>query len=59
MSTELIDATDDKTVWADSYDRDLTGIFAIKSEVLPNWTAEGLRDRPRLDPCLDSFCPEC
>jgi serine/threonine protein kinase len=33
VSTELIDARDDKTIWADSYDRDLTDIFAIQSEV--------------------------
>jgi TolB-like protein/Flp pilus assembly protein TadD len=33
VSTELIDARDDNTIWADSYDRDLTDIFAIQSEV--------------------------
>ena len=33
VSTELIDAHDDNTVWADSYDRDLTNIFAIQSEI--------------------------
>jgi TolB-like protein len=33
VSTELIDARQDKTIWADSYDRDLTDIFAIQSEV--------------------------
>ena len=33
VSTELVDASDDKTIWADSYDRDLTDIFAIQSEV--------------------------
>jgi TolB-like protein/Tfp pilus assembly protein PilF len=33
VSTELIDASNDSTVWADSYDRDLTDIFAIQSEV--------------------------
>jgi serine/threonine protein kinase/Flp pilus assembly protein TadD len=33
VSTELIDAGNDKTIWADSYDRDLTDIFAIQSEV--------------------------
>jgi serine/threonine protein kinase/Flp pilus assembly protein TadD len=33
ISTELIDAGDDHTVWADSYDRDLTHIFAIQSEI--------------------------
>ena len=33
VSTELIDARNDNTVWADSYDRDLTDIFAIQSEI--------------------------
>jgi serine/threonine protein kinase/Tfp pilus assembly protein PilF len=33
ISTELIDAGNDKTIWADSYDRDLTDIFAIQSEI--------------------------
>jgi serine/threonine protein kinase/Tfp pilus assembly protein PilF len=33
VSTELIDASNDKTIWADSYDRDLTDIFAIQSEI--------------------------
>jgi TolB-like protein/Tfp pilus assembly protein PilF len=33
VSTELIDARKDNTIWADSYDRDLTDIFAIQSEV--------------------------
>ena len=33
VTTELIDARDDKTLWADSYDRDLTDIFAIQSEI--------------------------
>jgi TolB-like protein len=33
VSTELIDARNDNTVWADSYDRDLTDIFAIQIEV--------------------------
>ena len=33
VSTELIDAGNDKTIWADSYDRDLTDIFAIQSEI--------------------------
>ena len=33
VSTELIDARNDNTIWADSYDRDLTDIFAIQSEV--------------------------
>ena len=33
VSTELVDARKDTTIWADSYDRDLTDIFAIQSEV--------------------------
>ena len=33
VSTELIDARNDNTIWADSYDRDLIDIFAIQSEV--------------------------
>jgi TolB-like protein len=33
VSTKLIDARSDKTIWADSYDRDLTDIFAIQSGV--------------------------
>jgi len=33
VSIELVDARDDKTTWADSFDRDLTDIFAIQSEV--------------------------
>ena len=33
MRTKLIDARNDKTIWADSYDRDLTDIFAIQSDV--------------------------
>jgi serine/threonine protein kinase len=33
VSTELVDARNDHTIWADSYDRDLTDIFAIQSEV--------------------------
>jgi serine/threonine protein kinase len=33
VSTELIDARNDNTIWADSYDGDLTDIFAIQSKV--------------------------
>jgi serine/threonine protein kinase/Tfp pilus assembly protein PilF len=33
VSTELVDARNDNTIWADSYDRDLIDIFAIQSEV--------------------------
>jgi eukaryotic-like serine/threonine-protein kinase len=33
VSTELVDARNDNTIWADSYDRDLTDIFAIQIEV--------------------------
>ena len=33
ISTELIEARNDNTIWADSYDRDLTDIFTIQSEI--------------------------
>jgi serine/threonine-protein kinase len=33
ISTELVDARSDNTIWADSYDRDLTDIFTIQSEI--------------------------
>jgi serine/threonine protein kinase len=33
VSTELVDARNDNTILADSYDRDLTDIFAIQSEI--------------------------
>jgi TolB-like protein/Tfp pilus assembly protein PilF len=33
VTTELIDARNDNTIWADSYDRELRDIFAIQSEV--------------------------
>jgi len=33
VSTELVDARNDNTIWADSYDRDLTDIFAIQREI--------------------------
>jgi TolB-like protein len=33
VSIELVEARNDSTVWADSYDRDLTDIFAIQSEI--------------------------
>jgi serine/threonine protein kinase/Flp pilus assembly protein TadD len=33
VSTELVDARNDNTIWADSYNRDLTDIFAIQSEI--------------------------
>jgi serine/threonine protein kinase/Flp pilus assembly protein TadD len=33
VSTELVDARNDNTIWADSYDRDLTDIFAIQSQI--------------------------
>jgi TolB-like protein len=33
VSTELVDARNDTTIWADRYDRDLADIFAIQSEV--------------------------
>jgi TolB-like protein len=33
VSAQLVDARNDSAVWADSYDRDITDIFAIQSEV--------------------------
>ena len=33
VSTELVNARNYNTIWADSYDRDLTNIFAIQSEI--------------------------
>jgi serine/threonine protein kinase/RNA polymerase subunit RPABC4/transcription elongation factor Spt4 len=33
VSTELVDARNDNTIWADSYDRDWTDIFATQSEI--------------------------
>jgi adenylate cyclase len=33
ITAELIDAETDRTLWSDSYDRDLTDIFAIQSEI--------------------------
>jgi TolB-like protein/Flp pilus assembly protein TadD len=33
VSTELVDARSYNTIWADSYDRDLTDIFATQSEI--------------------------
>jgi TolB-like protein/Flp pilus assembly protein TadD len=33
VSTQLVDARSDNAVWADSYDRDLTDVFTIQSEV--------------------------
>jgi TolB-like protein/Flp pilus assembly protein TadD len=33
VSAQLVDARNDSAVWADSYDRDLTDIFTIQSEV--------------------------
>ena len=36
VSTELVDARNQNTIWADSYDRDLTDIFAIQSEIAQN-----------------------
>jgi TolB-like protein len=40
VSAELINALSDTTVWADSYDRDLTDIFAIQSEVTQSIAAK-------------------
>jgi serine/threonine protein kinase/Flp pilus assembly protein TadD len=47
VSTELVDASNDNTIWADSYDRDLTDIFAIQSEIAQKVAS---RLRARLSP---------
>jgi serine/threonine protein kinase/Flp pilus assembly protein TadD len=44
ISTELVDAHTYNTIWADSYDRELTDIFAIQSEIAQN-VASKLRAR--------------
>jgi adenylate cyclase len=33
VTTELIDARTDETLWSDSYDRELTNVFAIQSDI--------------------------
>jgi non-specific serine/threonine protein kinase len=33
VSTELVDARNDHTIWADKFDRELSDIFAIQSEI--------------------------
>jgi serine/threonine protein kinase len=33
VTTELVDARTDQTLWSDSYDRNLTDIFAIQSDI--------------------------
>jgi serine/threonine protein kinase/Flp pilus assembly protein TadD len=33
VSTELVDANTDNTIWADSYERELTDVFAIQSDI--------------------------
>ena len=33
ITTELVDAQTDQTLWSDSYDRDMTDIFGIQSEI--------------------------
>jgi serine/threonine protein kinase len=47
VSTELVDAHAYNTIWADSYDRDLTDIFAIQSEIAQ---MVALRLRAQLSP---------
>ena len=57
VNTELVDAHSDNTIWADSYDRDLTDIFAIQGEIAQKvaWRLsaqlspeerEGIEERP-------------
>ena len=33
ICTELVDAVNDSTIWADSYDRDLTDVLTTQSEI--------------------------
>jgi TolB-like protein len=33
ITTQLVDARTDETLWSESYDRDLTDIFAVQSEI--------------------------
>jgi TolB-like protein len=33
ISTALVDASNDNMIWMESYDRDLTDVFAIQSEI--------------------------
>ena len=47
ITTELIDAETDRTLWSESYDRDLTDIFAIQSEIAQTVVA---KLRPRVSP---------
>ncbi|MBV8100062.1 MAG: protein kinase [Verrucomicrobia bacterium] len=60
VSIELIDADNDHTVWADSYDRDLTDIFAIQSEIaqtvasklrarLSSYERKDIEEKPTVD----------
>ena len=47
ITTELIDARTDATIWSESYQRDLTDIFAIQSEIAE---AVALKLSTRLSP---------
>ncbi|MBV8098184.1 MAG: protein kinase [Verrucomicrobia bacterium] len=47
ITTELIDARTDETLWSESYQRDLTDIFAIQSEIAE---AVALKLSTRLSP---------
>ena len=42
ISIQMIDATDDRHVWAESYDRDLQDIFAVQSDIASK-VADALR----------------
>jgi TolB-like protein/Flp pilus assembly protein TadD len=61
VTTELIDAQTDQTLWSDSYDRDSTDIFAIQSEIAQTVAAKlsarlspeekkGVEERPTANP---------
>ena len=40
ITVELVDARTDRTIWSESYDRDLTDIFTIQSEVAQTIASE-------------------
>ena len=45
VGTELVDASNDNTIWADSYDRDLVDIFGIQSEIAQEVASRRSRER--------------
>jgi TolB-like protein len=64
ISAQLIDATSDKHIWAERYDRELTDIFALQDEITTSVTAaiepkllaaEGARAQTRSTEDLDAW----